>query len=442
MSVKITALEAENVKRIKAVALTPSPTGLTIVGGNNNQGKTSVLDALAWALGGDRFRPDAAQRDGAVAPAHLKVKLSNGVVVERKGKNASLIVTDPTGRRSGQQLLNAFVEPLALDLPRFMDASDKEKADILLRIIGIGSELHTRDLEIKGLYDKRTFTGQLAAQKKHFADELISYPEAPDKPISASDLIRQQQDILARNGENQRKRNQLDKLIDEKNQLNFTLRDLDEKIEDLKEEYEQTQAKFTDLEKQIFQARKSAAQLQDESTAELEASIRDIEDTNRKVRANLEKARAEDEAAQYSGEYDRLTEAIQQKRADRMALLNGADLPLPGLSVEDGALTYKGKHWRDMSGSDQLRVAAAIVRRLNPDCGFVLLDKLEQMDMTTLQEFSAWLEAEGLQAIATRVSTGSECQIIIEDGMVKDAETTLPPVTEKPQQKSWTKGAF
>ena len=442
MSVKITALEAENVKRIKAVALTPSPTGLTLVGGNNNQGKTSVLDALAWALGGDRFRPDAAQRDGAVAPAHLKVKLSNGVVVERKGKNASLTVTDPTGRRSGQQLLNAFVEPLALDLPRFMDASDKEKADILLRIIGIGSELHTRDLEIKGLYDKRTFTGQLAAQKKHFADELISYPEAPDKPISASDLIRQQQDILARNGENQRKRNQLDKLIDEKNQLNFTLRDLDEKIEDLKEEYEQTQAKFTDLEKQIFQARKSAAQLQDESTAELEASIRDIEDTNRKVRANLEKARAEDEAAQYSGEYDRLTEAIQQKRADRMALLNGADLPLPGLSVEDGALTYKGKHWRDMSGSDQLRVAAAIVRRLNPDCGFVLLDKLEQMDMTTLQEFSAWLEAEGLQAIATRVSTGSECQIIIEDGMVKDTDITPPPVTEKPQPQSWTKGAF
>ena len=429
MSVKIMALEAENVKRIKAVALTPSPTGLTLVGGNNNQGKTSVLDALAWALGGDRFRPDAAQRDGAVAPAHLKVKLSNGVVVERKGKNASLTVTDPTGRRSGQQLLNAFVEPLALDLPRFMEASDKEKADILLRIIGIGTELHTRDLEIKALYDKRTFTGQLAAQKKHFAEELISYPDAPEEPVSASDLIRQQQEILARNGENQRKRNQLDKLIDEKNQLNFTLRDLDEKIEDLKEEYEQTQAKFTDLEKQIFQARKSAAQLQDESTAELEASIRGIEEINQKVRANLEKSRAEDEAARYASK-------------ERLALLNGADLPLPELSVEDGALTYKGKHWRDMSGSDQLRVAAAIVRRLNPDCGFVLLDKLEQMDMTTLQEFSAWLEAEHLQAIATRVSTGSECQIIIEDGMVKDAETTLPPVTEKPQQKSWTKGAF
>lgn len=441
MSVKITALEAENVKRIKAVALTPSPTGLTLVGGNNNQGKTSVLDALAWALGGERFRPDAAQRDGAVAPAHLKVTLSNGVIVERKGKNASLTVTDPTGRRSSQQLLNAFVEPLALDLPRFMDASDKEKADILLRIIGIGAELHTRDLEIKGLYDKRTFTGQLAAQKKHFAEEMISYPEAPDEPVSASELIRQQQDILARNGENQRLRAQYAELEQQVQQCVDELKRTRERIATLQQLADELDAKHTKLFNQRETARKTVSQLQDESTAALEASIRDIEETNRKVRANLEKARAEDEAAQYASEYDRLTESIQQKRADRMALLNDADLPLPGLSVEDGVLTYNGKRWRDMSGSDQLRVATAIVRRLNPDCGFVLLDKLEQMDLTTLQEFAAWLEAEGLQAIATRVSTGSECQIIIEDGMVKSAEP--PAVTERPQpNKSWTKGAF
>ena len=438
MSVTITALEAENVKRIKAVAFAPSPTGLTLVGGNNNQGKTSVLDALAWALGGDRFRPDAAQRDGAIAPAHLKVTLSNGVVVERKGKNASLTVTDPTGRRSGQQLLNAFVEPLALDLPRFMDASDKEKSDILLRIIGVGTELHIKDMEIKSLYDKRTFTGQLAAQKKHFAEEMISYPEAPDEPVSASELIRQQQDILARNGENQRLRAQYAELEQQVQQCVDELKRTRERIATLQQLADELDAKHTKLFNQRETARKTVSQLQDESTAALEASIRDVEETNRKVRANLEKARAEDEAAQYASDYDKLTGQIEDKRAERMALLNGADLPLPGLSVEDGVLTYNGKRWRDMSGSDQLRVAAAIVRRLNPDCGFVLLDKLEQMDLTTLQEFSAWLEAEGLQAIATRVSTGSECQIIIEDGMVKDA---VPP-EEKPQPRSWTKGAF
>lgn len=439
MSVTITSLEAENVKRIKAVALTPSPTGLTLVGGNNNQGKTSVLDALAWALGGDRFRPDAAVRDGAQAPAHLKVTLSNGVVVERKGKNSTLTVTDPTGRRSGQQLLNAFIEPLALDLPRFMDASDKEKADILLKIIGIGTELHTRDLEIKSLYDKRTFTGQLAQQKKHFAEELISYPDAPEEPVSAGDLIRQQQDILARNGENQRKREQFRELARQRDEAMAEMHRLDERIAELTAQRKEVSKKHTLLFTQAMDAHKTAEQLQDESTAELEASIRNIEEINRKVRANLEKSRAADEAQKYADDYNKLTEAITQKRADRMALLNGADLPLPGLSVEDGVLTYHGKHWRDMSGSDQLRVAAAIVRRLNPDCGFVLLDKLEQMDMTTLEEFSRWLEQEGLQAIATRVSTGSECQIIIEDGMVKGAEA---PAMTAPAPKSWTKGAF
>jgi hypothetical protein len=441
MSVTITALEAENVKRIKAVALTPAPTGLTLVGGNNNQGKTSVLDALAWALGGEKFRPNAAQRDGAVAPAHLRVTLSNGVVVERKGKNSSLTVTDPTGRRSGQQLLNAFVEPLALDLPRFMEASDKEKADILLRIIGIGNELHLRDMEIKSIYDKRTFTGQLAQQKKHFADELISYPDAPEQPLSASDLIRRQQDILARNGENQRLRQQAQELARQEQQCLDELKRTRERIAELEKLREELDTKHTKLFNQRKNAEKTVDQLQDESTAELEASIQSIEETNRKVRANLEKARAEDEASKYASDYDKLTDALEQKRKERLALLNGADLPLPELSVEDGALTYKGKRWRDMSGSDQLRVAAAIVRRLNPDCGFVLLDKLEQMDMTTLEEFGHWLEAEGLQAIATRVSTGSECQIIIEDGMVKGAD--LPVLSAAPTQtRTWTKGAF
>ena len=54
--VTIAALEVENVKRIKAVQFAPAATGLTVLGGGNNQGKTSVLDAIAWALRGERDR--------------------------------------------------------------------------------------------------------------------------------------------------------------------------------------------------------------------------------------------------------------------------------------------------------------------------------------------------------------------------------------------------
>ena len=84
-------------------------------------------------------------------------------------------------------------------------------------------------------------------------------------------------------------------------------------------------------------------------------------------------------------------------------MLKNANLPLPELSIEDNALTYKGQKWDNMSGSEQLKVATAIVRKLNPNCGFVLIDKLEQMDVNTLKEFGQWIENEGLQAIATRV---------------------------------------
>lgn len=428
MSVKIAALEAENVKRIKAVALTPSPTGLTIVGGNNNQGKTSVLDALAWALGGEKFRPTAAVRDGALAPPHLKVILSNGVVVERKGKNSSLTVTDPTGQRSGQQLLNAFVEPLALDLPRFMQASDKDKADTLLNIIGVGDALTGLDREIKALYDRRTVIGQIGAQKRHAAEELTEYPDAPSEPVSAIELIQQQQEILLHNADNQRKRMKLAQLEEQEKRLG-------RRVQELSQELEMVEHQLTAVQQDVQDATKTVAQLQDESTAELEQSIRNVEEINRQVSANLAKSKAQDEAERYAQEYTALTEQIKAKRTARMDLLNGADLPLTGLGVEDGSLTYNGKHWQDMSGSDQLRVATAIVRRLNPDCGFVLLDKLEQMDLATLAEFGSWLQTEGLQAIATRVSTGGECQIIIEDGRVKDAE-------EPPAPKAWTKGAF
>ena len=179
----------------------------------------------------------------------------------------------------------------------------------------------------------------------------------------------------------------------------------------------------------------NASDLQDESTAELEESLANIEEINRKVRANMDKDKAEDDALDYKNQYNALTIEIDKTRKEKTDLLQSAELPLPELSVKDGELIYKGQQWDNMSGSDRLKVSTAIVRKLNPKCGFVLLDKLEQMDLNTLQEFGQWLEQEGLQAIATRVSTGDECSIIIEDGYVKDEGPA-------PQKKAWKEGTF
>lgn len=431
-SIKINKLEIENVKRIKAVKIEPTASGLTIVGGNNNQGKTSVLDSIAWALGGEKYRPSQPQREGSTIPPTLHIVLNNGLVVERKGKNSSLKVTDPSGNKGGQQLLNEFVEQLALDLPKFMEASGREKAQTLLKIIGVGDQLAALDQEENELYNQRRTIGQIADQKEKFAKEQPYYSDAPKELISPSDLIRQQQEILARNGENQRKRDQVKKYEDSV----FFLR---QSVDSMNEQLEEEKRKLQEAEENLQIAQMNAQDLQDESTAELEESISNIEEINRKVRANMDKDKAEDDAKEYRNQYNALTTEINKKRNAKTDLLQSAELPLPELSVKDGELIYKGQQWDNMSGSDRLKVSTAIVRKLNPKCGFVLLDKLEQMDMQTLNEFGQWLDQEGLQAIATRVSTGDECSIIIEDGYVKDPD---PESSATAPQKQWKGGTF
>lgn len=431
MTIKIASLTTENVKRVKSVHIEPSPNGLTIIGGNNNNGKTSILDAIAWALGGNKYRPSKAQREGSVVPPTINLKLSNGLIVERKGKNSDLKVTDPTGNKAGQNLLDSFVEELAINLPKFINSSDKEKANTLLEIIGVGQQLYELECQEKEKYNMRRSIGQIADQKEKFAKEQPFYPEAPKTLVSITDLITQQQDILAKNGENQRKREMTDQLHRQATQLMAEIERQENTLANLKEQYQSVLRDY-DV------AQKTSEQLQDESTEELEESIANIEAINIKVRANLDREKAEQDAAEYRTQYSSLTTEIESLRKQRMDLLQNADLPLEGLSVEDGELLYNGQRWDNMSGSQQLMVSTAIVRKLKPECGFVLIDKLEQMDMQTLNEFGAWLEQEGLQAIATRVSTGDECSIIIEDGYVKNSESTpTAPPTPK-----WEVGKF
>ena len=453
--IKINKLEIENTKRVKAVKIEPNANGLTIIGGLNNQGKTSILDSIAWALGGNKYKPSQAHREGSVIPPHLHIVMSNGLVVERKGKNSELKVVDPNGVKGGQQLLNSFVEELAIDLPKFMDATSKEKANILLQVIGVGSQLVELEQAETEVYNRRKYLGQTADQKKKFAEEQTYYPEAPKEPVSASELIQQQQEILARNGENQRKREQVTHIQYQVQQGEANIARVTQQIKELQGQLQTLQGLHEATLKDLETAQKSALDLRDESTDALETNIQQVDDINRKVRANLDKDKAEADAADLRAQYDKLTAELTDVRTSKSDLLKNANLPLPDLSVEEGELIYKGQKWDNMSGSDQLKVSTAIVRQLKPDCGFILLDKLEQMDLGSLEEFGKWLEQEGLQAIATRVSTGEECSIIIEDGYVVGQDLTetnqnenevvqvaAPPGTVTNQSQIWKEGKF
>lgn len=417
--VRITSLELANVKRIKAIALDPAPTGLTVIGGKNGQGKTSVLDAIAWALGGERFRPDAAQREGSVLNPDIRITLSNGLIVTRKGNKSTLTVTDESGRRSGQQLLNEFIEVLALDLPKFLQASDKERASILLGILGIQDQLDALEREERAAYDQRLQVGRDRDRARHYADELPWHDGAPEQEVSVAALSADLKAVQERNQRNAELRQKV-------TQIRARLADTDTQINALR-------AMRTALETEMRKAEADAEGLQDGDPDVVLRQIQNAETVNAQVRDNRAHMDADARAAALVEQYDALTAEVEDVRARRTALLDGADMPLPQLSVQEGVLTYNGQPWSCMSSAEQLRAATAIVARLKPECRFVLVDKLEQMDVDTLRDFGAWAAAQGLQVIGTRVSTGGECTVVIEDGEVA-AEAA-------PAQK-WKEGTF
>lgn len=400
----------ENVKRIRAIRLEPSVDGLTIIGGKNAQGKTSVLDGIAYALGGEKYAPSNLRREGAIADTVIHIETDDGLVIERKGKNASLTVTDKDGKRHGQAILDAIIGKMAIDLPKFLNANDKAKADTLLQILGIGDDLAKLEREEKAKYDTRTTVGRMAEQKKKAAADMPWHDDVPEKKLSVEKLIEQQQEVLGRNGVKQKLRDDIEANKRHLATYKAQLKEITEAI--------------ARLEENIAKAESSDLELEDVS--ELKSKIANFEAINEKIAENQAKLRREEEAADLSDQYDSLTVEINEIRKKRMELLNGCDLPYPGLTVEEGILKLDGKAWDCMSGAQQMIVGCAIASRLNPKCKFVLLDKLEQLDLETLAEFDNWLKENDLQCIATRVSTGEECSLIIEDGEALGDKVTIP----------------
>ena len=479
---KLLTLDCSDFKRIKAVHCEFKDKGLTIIGGRNKMGKSSALDAIIYALGGESCRPVKMKREGSVDDAFIRLTFDDGLVVERSGKNAALKVVDSTGRKEGQNLLNSLISKIAINLPKFYNAPDREKARVLLDLLGIGDELKKLDEEENTKFQERTLVGRQYKQKSEAAKEMPFYADVPDEPVSASELNKQLSDILTYNAgieaslkRIEQNKVRLDELVTTGNKLSTSsealdgnaekqvatakaqsaarLADIERRMKELEAEKEKvaqeldcrlsqikesTENQREAIKKQIELNTSEIETLMDEiqKAETIDSSLKDtqpvkdeiarIDDTNAKVRANKDRQARVDEAVALNEEYEKLTAEIEDIREKRLALLNGADLPYPGLSVKDfgegPVITLNGVPWSDCSGAEQLIISAAIAFAQKKECSFVLMDKFEQFDDHTLEEFGKWLVENDRQVIATRVSTGDECSFIIEDGFVEGQE--------------------
>jgi len=416
---KIISFEVENVKRVKVVEVSCDGKALLVLGGDNRQGKSSVLDAIKWALIGKTAAPSSVKREGSEADPQVKVALSNGLIVERHGEPGYLKITAPNGFTSGKESdLRQIINLLSLDLSKFINASAKEKASYLLQVIGHEKELLQFDAQEQYLENERTLTGRENKSKTAYAQSLPKYDDVPAVPVTLSELL-QRRDTAA-------------KTIAERQRLT-AMHEADQK------QLADQEAALVRLTEQVAKLRETveagtkflAEQSALPDLAAIEKQLTDNEALNIKIRANEDKAKAAKDALDLTTRYQTLGKQIDDVRAARLALLSSVKLPLDGLTIANGELLYQNRQWDCLSGSDQLVVATSIVRQMNPDCGFVLIDGLEQMDMTTLDQFGRWLQDQGMQAITTRVSKGAECSVIIEDGMVAPSVQTQPKTEQQ-----------
>ena len=426
--VKIAAFEVSNFKRVKLVSMIVGDKALTVIGGQNRAGKSSLLDAIMWTLGGDKFKPSKPLRDGAVSLA-TKIELTNGIVVERTGKNNTLKVSTKEGLTGGQRLLDDFIEALALNLSAFMDSNDKEKAQTVLKIIGVDlTKLDTLETQWA---QERTILGRDAKQKRAYADSLPFNEGAPKVETTIASITAEMQEAIEQNNLNTIPKTALaetkSRIVNGEN----VIKNQRQKVTDLMTQLETAKSELKKFETGVEGLRKEATRLEgvvsklvEIDTTQFQQQITEAESINAKVRANAIKAQAQQTAKDAEDKHLKVEQDINNLRSERMALLAKAKMPLDGLTVEMGALVYKGQQWDNMSHAEQLQVATAIVRKVNPKCGFVLLDKIEAMDLETLKQFGAWLEAEGMQAITTRVSSGPECDVLIIEGEVGAVKET------------------
>ena len=401
---KITSMSFENAKRVKLVTLNPKSKGATIIGGTNNSGKTSILDLIVYALGGERYKPSNLKRDGAIGDPIIHIETDDGLVIERRGKNSELHVTDATGRKGGQTLLDSLVSKFALDLPKFMNASVQQKTQMLLDLIPEKEELLKLDAAYKAKENTRLTIGREATKKRKAAEDLPFYEDAPDKKLSIDKLLEQQQEVLARNGLKEEHRRNYEANRAELQRVNDEIARLSKRAEALAAEVSSAESEDFTL----------------ESTEELKAQIANFESINEKVSANAARKERLEEADDLDDQYKALTAEMADIKKRRVALLSNAKLPYDGLSIspESGELTLNGKSWDCMSGSQQLVVAASIASRLNPKLRLVLLDKTEQIDIDNMHEFDEWCDVNDVQCICTRVSSGAECSVILSEGEI------------------------
>ena len=417
---RIVRLQAQNVKKLRAVDITPKPGApLVIVAGNNGEGKTSVLDSIMWALGGADAVPKDPIRHGQTK-AFARVDLgeftatrtisAKGQTIEVRRKNGAKI-------DQPQTILNDLLGRLTFDPLEFSRMKPAQRLETLLSLVNLTIDLNDIAAKRKTTFDKRTTINQ---RKRDLTGELRELPEPdaslPDKPIEIADLLADKRAIQQRIDSNERIRRDFEVAIQETEQRKAA-------VAELRRQLAEAEKQQAFLEDRIATMRPGVENLERPDMTDIDAHIAVAHTTNMRIQRaadyHVKVVRLREVAAQH----DELSAEIERLDTVKENALASATFPVEGLSFAEGDVSFNGIFFDQLSSAEQLRVSLAMAMAMNPKLRVVRITDGSLLDETSLgivremaqaKDYQVWIECVGNRADAT---------VLIEDGEVVGHES-------------------
>lgn len=416
---KITKLEVESFKRVRAVTIKPDGSLIT-VGGANAAGKSSTLDAIEAALGGSRHAPGDPIRHGSKS-ARIVVETDEITVTRKftaKGSTLEVKAKDGAVFPSPQEMLSTLIGPISFDPLSFVRLPPVEQAETLRKLVGL--DLSAEDAARQTAYDKRTEVGREIKRLEGGLANLAGVPDdTPDAEVSVAELAAEIERRQTTNAANAERRHALISMRADAKRCQEDIASLEEQLEVARARMNEISAKGKALSAQV-------AGLVDEDTTEIRDRIATAEQTNRAVRAKHGRAKLQTELDAAIDESEKLSQRITEIDGVKADATARASYPVQGLAVGDDGIAYNGVPFAQASSAEQLRVSVAIGLALNPKLKVLLIRDGSLLDERNLAVIATMAEEAGAQVWLERVSSdGAGCSVLIEDGAVSATENKV-----------------
>lgn len=399
---KIVKLTAENLKRLRAVEITPDG-NTVVIAGRNGAGKTSVLDAIWFALGGGNAMRDTARpiRDGA-DEAIVTLDLGDLLVTRTwVGDKTTLRVESADGARynSPQAMLDRLVGKMSFDPLAFAQQDEKSQLATLLSLVDLPFDPAELDGKRRALYEDRTVIGrEVKALEGQFAGLAQPADDVPADEISAAEILAEFRD--AQHVASQRVQAEQD-------------------VREAQGAVERAQELLTRAQARLASAQQNAALNTPAPDLSLyDSRLADIETVNQRVRAAAEYRRLAQLLDDRRTEYAEKTDAITALDAQKSKAIHDAKMPIPGLAFDDDGVTYNGIPFKQCSAAEQLRVSLAMAMAMNPQIRVIRITDGSLLDSDNLRLIEQMAADRDFQVWIERVDETGAMGVLIEDGQV------------------------